>query len=351
MSRTSAGLQALIVATALAVPAAGHAQTFKATKFDIGGLGGTDYLTAEAGTGRVFVSRGNHVMVIDGPTGKVLGDIPSGGNTHGIAFSAKSGHGFITAGADSSAVMFDLKTLAVIKRVKVPPGGLDGIMYDDYMDRIVLTNHSKIGTVVVLDANSGDIVGTVNLVDSAPEGAASDGKGMLFVNLEGNDSLQVIDSKTMKSVGVWGLGPCKGPTGIAMDRTTNRLFVGCNGTSVVVDSKTGKIVAQITNGTRVDALGWDQSQKLIYIPAGAPGNFTVVHEDSPDKFTTVATVETFPGLARVGVDPVTHNAYGFQPEYGPAPAPDPNAPPPAAGQRGRGPARPVIHGWFVVVSH
>ena len=91
--------------------------------------------------------------------------------------------------------------------------------------------------------------------------------------------------------------------------------------SVVVDPSTGKVVATITNGTRVDALGWDPAKKLIYIPNGGEGNVTVVHQDSPDKYTTVATVATFAGAKTIAVDPMTHNVYLFQPERGPAPAP------------------------------
>ena len=83
----------------------------------------------------------------------------------------------------------------------------------------------------------------------------------------------------------------------------------------------GKVVATIPNGTRVDALGWDPSKKLIYIPNGGEGNVTVVHQDSPDKYTVVATVPTFAGAKTIAVDPATHNAYLFQPERGPAPAP------------------------------
>ena len=111
----------------------------------------------------------------------------------------------------------------------------------------------------------------------------------------------------------------------------NRIFSGCGKTSVVVDAKTGKVVATIANGDGVDALGWDPAQKLIYIPAGRDGNVTVVHQDSPDKYTVVATVQTMPGAKTITVDPVTHNAYLFQPEYGPAPA---GAPPgPGGGRR------------------
>ncbi len=311
---------------------------------------GTDYLTAEPGTGRVFVSRGTHTMVVDGTTGKVIGDIPDTPRTHGIALAPKSNHGFITNGGDSTVTMFDLKTIGVIKKIKVPTGGLDGIMYDDYSDRIILTNHSRpIGTAVALDPNTGDITGTAELEDTGPEGAASDGKGKLFVNNEGKNTIQVIDAKTMKVLSSWPLAPCEGPTGIAYDRSTNRIFSGCGKNSVVVDPSSGKVVATIANGDGVDALGFDPSEKLIYIPAGRDSNVTVVRETSPNSYTVVATVPTFRGAKTIAVDPIKHVAYLFQPEYGPAPAPAPGSPPPAPGSRP--PRGPVIASWFIVITH
>src|SRR5213593_4803018 len=349
MTRSSRFSLALLFA--MAVPSgAGHAQTFTVAKFSIGGDGGTDYLTAEPGTGRVFVSRSTHVMVIDGATGKVIGDIPDTPRNHGIALAPKSNHGFITSAGDSTVTMFDLKTLAPIRKIKIPTGGLDGIMYEDFSDRIILTNHSRpIGTAVALDAKTGDIVGTAQLEDNGPEGAASDGKGKIFVNNEGTSTMQVLDVKTMKVLASWTLAPCQGPTGIAYDRTTNRIFSGCSKTSVVVDATTGKIVATIANGDGVDALGWDPVDKLIYIPAGRDSTVTVVHEDAPDTYTVVATVATMRGAKTISVDPVKHVAYLFQPEYGPAPAPAPGAPPPQPGARP--PRGPVIAAWFFAISH
>jgi hypothetical protein len=72
---------------------------------------------------------------------------------------------------------------------------------------------------------------------------------------------------------------------------------------------------------------------------------TVAHQDSPDKYTVVATVQTMPRAKTITVDPVTHNAYLFQPEYGPAPA---GAPP---GPGGRPPVGPVVAAWFFVITH
>src|SRR5439155_11995638 len=168
---------------------------------------------------------------------------------------------------------------------------------------------------------------------------------------ESKNTIQVIDVKTWKATASWPLAPCEGPTGIAYDKATNRIFSGCNKTSVVVDASNGKIVASIPNGTRVDALGWDPSKKLIYIPNGSEGNVTVAHQDSADKYTVISTVTTFPGAKTITVDPKTHNVYLFQPERGPAPPPAPGAPPPAApAGRGRGPQGPIVASWFIKIS-
>jgi DNA-binding beta-propeller fold protein YncE len=352
-----------LCAASLAAPGVGLAQTFKVEKFDIKGDGGTDYVTVESATGRVFVSRSTHMMVLEGATGKVLGDIPNTPGVHGAGIVTKAGHGFTTNSGDQTVTMFDLKTLEVIRQIKVGPG-LDGIMYDEPDDKVILTNHSRpIGTLTAIDPKTGDIVATVELEDTAPEGAAADGKGHIFVNNESKNTIQVIDVKTWKATASWPLAPCEGPTGIAYDKVTNRIFSGCSKTSVVLDASTGKVVASITNGTRVDALGWDPGKKLIFIPNGGEGNVTVVHQDAADKYSVVATVDTFRGAKTICVDPVTHNVYLFQPERGPAPAPPadtappaaatpPAGAPPAAGQggRGRGPQGPIVAAWFIVIK-
>ena len=142
----------------------------------------------------MFVSRGDHMMVVCHR--QVLADIPNTPGVHGAGIATKAGHGFTTNGGDSTVTMFDLKTFAVIKQIKVTVGGLDGITYDEPDDKIILTNHSRpVGTLVALDPASGDIVGTAELEDNAPEGAAADGKGHVFVNNESKNTIQVIDVK------------------------------------------------------------------------------------------------------------------------------------------------------------
>lgn len=350
MIRMPVRMHVILAAAVLAAPVAVAAQSFTIHKYTIGGEGGTDYLTADPASGRVFVSRGTHVMVVEGANGKVVGDIPDTPRTHGIALAPKWNHGFTTNGGDSTVTMFDLKTLAVIKKIPAGIDGLDGIMYDDATDRILTINHSHpTGTAVVIDPKAGNVVARVTLTGNAPEGGVSNGKGRIFINLEDKNAIDVVDTKTWTVVATWPITACDGPTGIAMDRTSNRIFSGCGKTSVVTDASTGKVVAEIPNGEGVDALGWDQAQKLMYIPAGRDGNVTVVHEDSPDKYSVVATVATQAGAKTISVDTRTHMAYLFTPEYGPAPAAAAGATPPAAGRRG--PRGPMIGTWFVSITH
>ena len=328
------------------------AQRFSTRKFDIGGEGFFDYLTADAATGRVFVSRGTHIMVVDGATGKVIGDIPNLSRTHGALLVPATGHGFTTNGGDSTSTMFDLKTLAVIKQIHTGAAGLDGFMYDDASNKVLTIDHSRPpenGTVVVLDPATGDVVTKFSTTGSAPEGGVSDGKGRIFINLEDKHAMDVIDDKTWKVIDTWSVAPCEGPTGIAMDRPTNRIFVGCSRTSMVLDANSGKVVAQLTNGVGVDGIAWDASQKLLYVPSGGDGNVTVFHQDAPDTYRLVATVPTMRGARTITLDTRTHTVYVFTPEYGPAPTPAPGAPPPTG--RGRGPRGPQIAAWLFAIKH
>lgn len=344
-----------------ALPPALNAQTFKVNKFDIGGAGAFDYVAVDPSSGHVFVSRSNHMMAVDGMTGKVLADILDTPGVHGAAFSTKDNHGFTTNGGDSTVTMFDLKTFAVIKKIATHTGGLDGIMYDDATDRIFTINHGRPGSTLAIDAKTGTVVGTLTLDGNAPEGGTSDGHGRIYINVEDKNEIQVVDAKALTSVTTWPLAPCDGPGGIAIDRQSMRIFSACGGSSidVVVDVRSGKVVAQFPIGPGPDALGFDPSQKLIYTPGGGgrgaagaapvPGSVTITHEDGPDKYSVVSTVTTMNGARTLAVDAERHRAYTFTPEYGPAPTPAPGTPPPTG--RGRGPRGPILAAWLFAISH
>src|SRR2546426_3542375 len=96
----------------------------------------------------------------------------------------------------------------------------------------------------------------------------------------------------MKVTRQWSLAPCEAPTGLAIDRALHRLFSGCrNQLMAISDAATGKLIATVPIGEGVGACRFDAGTGLAFASNG-DGTLTVVHEDTPDKFTVVGNVPT-----------------------------------------------------------
>jgi DNA-binding beta-propeller fold protein YncE len=97
--------------------------------FHVGGQGAWDYLTVDPEHKLLYVPRLTHTMVLDAQTGKTVADIPGQKRNHGVAIVPSAGRGFITDGTDASVTVFDLKTYAVLGKVKTAEDS-DGVIYD-----------------------------------------------------------------------------------------------------------------------------------------------------------------------------------------------------------------------------
>ena len=307
-------------------------------RINAGGEGGWDYVTVDPDGNRLFLSRGTHAVVIDLGRDSVVGDIPNTLGIHGVALAPELNRGFTSNGRDSSVTIFDYKTLAPIAVVKIPGRNPDAILYDPATKR-VFTFNGGTSNATAIDATNGIVVGTVDL-GGKPETAVSDG-GKVYANIEDKSEIAVFDPKTLAVLARWPLAPCEEPSGLAIDRVHQRLFAGCgNKTMAVVDMRTGKVVATPAVGSGVDAAGFDPGTQLAFTSNGE-GTITVVHEDTPDKYTVVETVPTQRGARTMTVDPRTHRLYTVTAEFGPAPAPTADRPRPRP---------PMIPGTFVVLE-
>ncbi len=217
----------------------------------LGGDGGWDYLTAD-GHGRLFISRATRVMVIDTGSGKQVGEIPETTGVHGIALDPEIGRGFTSNGREDTVSVFDLKSLAVEKKIKVG-NGPDAILYDPFSKR-VFTFNAKSHDTTALDASKGEVAGKIDL-GGKPEFAATDEKGTVFVNIEDTSELVAFDPQKLTIKSRWKLADCEEPTGLAIDRKNRRLFAGCGGNKkmMVVDADSGKILAAPAIGEGCDA--------------------------------------------------------------------------------------------------
>jgi YVTN family beta-propeller protein len=284
--------------------------------YTLGGDGGWDYLTLDTAGHRVFVSRGDRVMVIDERSGKLLSEITGLHRTHGIAFDYGARHGFITASGDSSVTMFDLGTLKVLGTVKAGAGA-DALIFDSGSGHAFSFNGGG-NSATVIDGHTGKSIATIPL-GGRPEFAASDGTGKVFANLEDSSAMVEIDTKTNRVTRRWPLAPCESPSGLAIDVAHHRLFSGCeNEMMAVSDYDAGKVIATVPIGKGVDANRFDPGTGLAFSSNGE-GSITVVHEDSPGKFSVVQTVNTARGARTMELDPASHQLFTVTARFGPAP--------------------------------
>jgi len=292
------------LALALAFAQSGYHQI---KKIGISGDGFWDYLTTDPATGRIFVSHGTEVDVVDGQKGEVTGAITGLKLVHGIALAPEFNHGFISDGAANQVVIFDMKTLQKVGEVAAGMNP-DGIIYDPATKRVFAFN-GRGASATAVDAEKGTLAGTVTL-EGKPEFPAPDGKGHVYVNIEDKSEVMDIDAKALTVLHKWPLAPCEGPSGMAMDTKTRRLFSGCdNKMMAVMDADTGKVVATVPIGDGVDATWFDPETKYVLNSCGQDGVLTVIHEDSPDKYSLVENVKTEKSARTMALNPKTHTVY------------------------------------------
>lgn len=288
-------------------------------KMAVGGDGGWDYLTVDPDAKRIYLSRGTHVMVVDEEKGEVVGDIPDTKGVHGIVLDKGSSKGFISNGQANTVTVFDIASLKATSTINVTGQNPDSILFDAANNR-VWTFNGRTANATVIDAGSGQVAGTVALAGK-PETPVLDGKGSIFVNIEDKNSLQEIDAKTLAIKHTYPLAGCEAPSGIAMDTAHRRVFSGCSDskTLAVTDADTGKTVAKPAICEDTDASGFDPGTGLIFASC-REGILTVIHEDSPDKYSIVANVKTEFGARTMALDPRTHHVFTVTADFKPAPA-------------------------------
>ena len=328
----------VLVLLASWVLAAGSSGYHVSKKTVLGGDGGWDYLTVDAKARRIYISRGTHVMVVDADSAAVVGDIPGTNGVHGIAIASDMDKGFISDGRDNNVTIFDTKTLRVLGTA--PTGkNPDAIIFDPASKRVFAFNGSSKDTTAI-DAKTGTVAGTIPL-GGKPEFAAADEKGHVFVNIEDTSEIVQFDSNKLTVENRWKIAPGEEPSGLALDRKHRRLFSVCsNKLMVVVNADTGAVVTSLPIGQGTDAAGFDPETGFAFSSNGE-GTLTVIHEDSPDKFSVVDTVATQLRARTMALDTKTHQVFTVTAQFGPPPA--------ATAQQPR-PRAPMVPGSFTLLT-
>ena len=275
-------------------------------KIPIPGQGSWDYLAIDEAARRLYVSHGTQVEVLDVDSGAIVGKIENTPGVHGIAIAPELGRGFASNGQSSTATIFDLKTLKTIAQVPVGKKP-DAIIYDPATSRVFAFNGDS-NSATAIQAADGKVAGTVDL-GGGPEFAAADGSGYVYDNLEDASVVLKINSRSLKVEQRWPTAPCSSPSSMAIDRANRRLFIGCRSkVMAVMNADTGQVITTLPIGDHVDATAFDPESRLVFNSNGE-GTLTVIHQDSPDKYSVVQTVKTLPKAKTMALDPKTHQLF------------------------------------------
>ena len=250
------------------------------------GNGGIDYVYADNDGRQLYVPRGSEVLVFNLDTLKPAGAITNA-RARGAAVDPKSHHGFCSS---SPVVMWDTKTLETLKTIPVE-GRPDGILFEPLTERIYIFSHAA-PNATVIDGKDGTVVGTIDL-GGAPEQAASDGKGHLYVDIEDKNNIAVVDVNTMKVTAHYDLGEKgAGPAGLGLDVKNHLLFAMCHSKNcVVLNADDGKILATLPIGNGTDGGGFNPATMEAFSSQG-DGTLTIIKEKSPTEFEVAQTVTT-----------------------------------------------------------
>lgn len=290
----------------------------------IGGAGGWDYMTADPGAHRLYVTHGPRVEVLDTRTGKPVGAITGLHGTHGVALDTAGKYGYVSDGGGNAVVVFDRATLATVATI---PAGTnpDGIAFEPVTQTVWAFN-GRSHNVTIIDATTQKVLDTVAL-PGKPEFPVADGKGHVFDNIEDKSEIIRFDARSKVITGEWPLTGCESPSGLAYDPAGNRLFPVCDGGKMgVVDADSGDMLATPSIGNGPDAARWDAAGKLAFASSG-DGILSVVNAGAPG-YPTIESLPTQRGARTMAYDPSTDRIYVDTAEFGPRPAPTADNPRP-----------------------
>lgn len=298
----------VLISTVLAIQSI-YAQTNRTihlvNTFHIKSSGGWDYIAVGPVNDWLYVSHGTQVNILNKKTGDSVGIIENTTGVHGIAFDTENKKGFTSNGKLNTVTVFDMNSNAILAQIPVGQNP-DAIFYEPF-SKTIITCNGRGKNLSIIDPAQNKLIDSID-VDGKPETAVSDGAGKIYVNIEDKNEIVEIDIKAVKVLNRWNISPGDGPTGLAIDTRTKRLFAGCDKLLIILNALNGKIVDKLPIGDGCDGVAFDPATKMIYTSNGE-GNMTVIHELDANKFEVVDSIETKKGARTIALDKTSHKIY------------------------------------------
>ena len=274
-----------------------------------GPSGSWDFATFDVARGRVLISRDDGVSALDVATGEIR-HVASGQKVH-QSFALPDGRLFLTNGGQNTATLIDGTTGELLATIPVGTDP-DAAILDPASGDVFVMN-SKSNDISIIDLEANRSAGRI-MVGGGLEGAAVDGRGLLYVNLADTAEIAVIDTRARIVRLHYKLSNCQQPTGLAFIPAGRLLVSTCgNGHAKVIRADDGREVADVVIGPHPDAALFDEHRNLVFIPSAGSltknGQITVLRVGVAGAITVAQTIATQRGARTVAEDPATGRLY------------------------------------------
>lgn len=273
-----------------------------------GAKGRIDHMAFDAHNHHLYVAvlGSDTVDVVDTDSGAVVKAIPGFAEPQGIAYQPEKNRVWVANGRDGAVRILDAQSFAMLRTIQLGDDA-DNIRRDPATQRIYVGYGS--GGIAVFDSDANKIADIK--LDAHPESFQLEKSGpLLFVNLPGSRKVAVIDRTKAAVVAKWSTGLDLANFPMALDESNGRLFVVCRAPArlLVMDAKSGTVVAKLPTVGDSDDLFYDQELKRLYV-SGGEGAIAVYQQNDRDHYTKIAQVETVKGARTSLFVPELHRLF------------------------------------------
>ncbi len=282
--------------------------------------GRIDHMAVDVKGERLFIAAlgNNTVEVLDLRAGKRMRSLTGFHEPQDVAFIPELNKLFVANARDGACDLIDGSTFKPLKRINFADDA-DNIRYDTKNGGVYVGYGS--GALGIIDAASGEQVGAIKL-DGHPESFQLEKSGpRIFVNVPNAQKITLVDRDKAATIGSWSLKEAQSNFPMALDETHHRLFIGARRPAklLVFDTRSGKLVADLTSPGDADDIFYDESRQRIYI-SGGEGSIGIIQQQDADHYRPAAKIATAPGARTSLFVPELSRLYLAVPHRGSQPA-------------------------------
>ncbi len=287
--------------------------------------GRIDHMDVDVKGNRLFVAglENGSLEVVDLHAGKWSKSIPGFKKTQGVAYVPSLNKVFVASGDDGMLRVFRGDTLDLLDAIKLDLGP-NRVAYDPHRKLLYVGYGGKdagkdYGEVGIIDANTDKHVGDVK-VEAHPAELLLDASGnTLFVFVSAASKVQVVDTNKREVVSTWPVSSQRNGDG-AFEETRQRLFIGTRTRPqmIVMDSQTGKEIANLPTVDGMDGVYFDTAHKRIYVSGGRDydvGYVFAYQQKDADHYETIGKIPTKPGAGTSFWSPELNRYYVAAPAH------------------------------------